>query len=153
MKIRNVGVLSTIILLALPASHAEIYRWVDSNGKVHFSDKPRDEQSTAIRPSSGNSSGSNADDTYLQQLQEQQRLLDAYSEKRAHEQRQQAAAERKQQEKQKKIDALCKNYSRYLERGGAVYRKGENGERIFLKESEMKTFHAQKQAEFDRLCK
>ena len=37
---------STILLLLLACVtlpnilHAEIYRWVDANGKVHFSDKP-----------------------------------------------------------------------------------------------------------------
>jgi len=29
-----------ILLVAIQTAHAEIYRWVDENGKTHFSDKP-----------------------------------------------------------------------------------------------------------------
>lgn len=30
------------LLLALPVSASEIYRWVDSDGVVHYTDRPRD---------------------------------------------------------------------------------------------------------------
>ena len=152
MKIHYILLVSAIYAIGSCNALAEIYRWVDSNGKVHFSDKPQGDQTSAIKPT-GSSSTSKTEDSYRQQLQQQQRLLDAYSEKRAHEQRQKAAASRKQQEKQAKIDAACKGYARYLEMGGSIYRKGEDGKRIYLKESEIEAFHARKKAEYDQHCK
>ena len=153
MKILNICLLPIVYCLCLSTSYAEIYRWVDSNGKVHFSDKPQSDQSTAIRSTRGQSSGSTTDNSYREHVQQQQRLLDAISEKRAHEQRQQAAAARQQQERQAKIDEVCSRYARYLETGGSIYATDENGERIYMKESEIEAFHAEKLAEYNRHCK
>ena len=153
MKFQYILLVSMLYAIGTCLAFAEIYRWVDSNGKVHFSDKPQGNQSTAIRPSGGNSSSSNADNDYRQQVEEQRRLLDAYSEKRAHQQKQDAAVARQQQEKQQKIEAMCKYYSKYLERGGGVFHRDANGNRIYLKESEIESFRAEKQAEYNRHCK
>jgi hypothetical protein len=37
-KSASLGIL--ISMISIQVSHAEIYRWVDENGKTHFSDKP-----------------------------------------------------------------------------------------------------------------
>lgn len=39
MKIRTGALVAVLSCVALSA-HAEIYRWVDANGKVHYTDKP-----------------------------------------------------------------------------------------------------------------
>ena len=36
--------LAAAFALAGPAAHAEVYKWVDANGKVQFSDKPPPDQ-------------------------------------------------------------------------------------------------------------
>jgi hypothetical protein len=41
--------LITLLMLVLPAS-AEMYRWVDDNGKVHYSDKPVNDSAKPYEP-------------------------------------------------------------------------------------------------------
>ena len=41
--------LTALLILALPAT-AEMYRWVDEQGKVHFSDKPKGDNAESYQP-------------------------------------------------------------------------------------------------------
>lgn len=41
-------ILSTIFLTSNLCYAAEIYKWTDENGKVHFGDKPKDTETTEI---------------------------------------------------------------------------------------------------------
>ena len=37
-----------VLIVNSPLTFAEIYKWVDENGKVHYGDKPKDEQSKKL---------------------------------------------------------------------------------------------------------
>lgn len=47
MIIRTCAVLSLLGLAAMSAD-AAVYRWVDEQGQVHYSDKPRDQRATQL---------------------------------------------------------------------------------------------------------
>lgn len=134
-------------LFSTQTAYGELYRWVDDNGKVHYSDRPQSDQSGAIKtlPSSGRQNDQAT-------LQQQQRFLDAYHDRRADEQRRQANEQQQQQQRQQEITAQCSEYKHYLKYGGGVYRIDLNGDRVFLKESEIAEYRAQKQAEYERHC-
>ncbi|MEH6357911.1 MAG: DUF4124 domain-containing protein [Pseudomonadales bacterium] len=43
MKLTSLRHLFILLFIFCSPSHAEFYKWVDDNGKVHFSDTPREE--------------------------------------------------------------------------------------------------------------
>jgi hypothetical protein len=127
--------LSLIIFLCiLPAAQAEIYRWVDKDGKTQFSDRPlaRDSSTEKVKvDTQRNSYGGGG------VLERQRELLDGYQADDVQKNlaKQQAA---KKATKDKRQQAACinakdrlKNYQR-----GAIYRLDENGERIYYSEEE-----------------
>ena len=123
------GVQSTLVFLvllmsmvAMPAT-AQIYKWVDANGKVHFSDKPREQDA------GGQEEEIELEHNYVpsddglaaRQLAQRKRALDSLEQDRAQEQ---AAKEKEAKQKQ----AACKKMQDKLDRltyGGRV----ENGQR------------------------
>lgn len=81
---RNFLLCALIMVAGSPSVDAEIYKWTDASGKVHFSDKPRDPQrkdsaevvelNSSYVPSS---SGSTSSVTLEQQMLARERRLKA----------------------------------------------------------------------------
>jgi len=46
MKILNLHLTALLLTIFCASAHAEIYKWIDENGKVHFSDAPHEEAKT-----------------------------------------------------------------------------------------------------------
>lgn len=42
-------ILAALFLMLNSAAHAEIYKWVDANGRIHFSDKPNSKDAEEIK--------------------------------------------------------------------------------------------------------
>jgi hypothetical protein len=129
--------------------HAGVYKWVDENGRTHFSDRPMTGESTAItikrkdpeQPSAGDS------DRNLKM----QRMLDVYEEERA----EKKEAKRKQQAERKKRKQNCvrarDRYNTHL-RARGIYDFNKDGKRQYLDESE-RTRHMKKlKSDIARWC-
>ncbi|MCW8963240.1 MAG: DUF4124 domain-containing protein [Gammaproteobacteria bacterium] len=150
MKLLAIIIVALFVVITNTMAYAQIYQWVDSKGKVTYSDKPQSDKPASIN--STTKQPASKDTSYQQQLQKQQRLLDSYSQRRAENKRRLTEQNRKQQQQQDKLDKRCAKYKRYLDTGGGVYKTDANGERVFVKESELTSYRAQKQAEYDRYC-
>lgn len=75
----NITRLFTVLFLISSAYSAEIYKWVDENGNVHFGDRPSKEQSSEkiiVKDPV------KRDPEYHQHLDKQSRLLEIYREER-----------------------------------------------------------------------
>lgn len=86
-----------LLLLATPlAANAEIYKWTDAEGHVHFGDKPRDKggksETVEVKDYKPGS-----DENVRQIYERNDRLRDAVKEKSPAQQRSEAAAERHRQ--------------------------------------------------------
>ena len=81
MKAVTLGVISLLAVVTGTVTHAQIYQWVDSKGKVTYSDKPQSDKPASIK--SITKQPASKDTSYREQLQKQQRLLDSYSQRRA----------------------------------------------------------------------
>ncbi len=90
--------------------HAEIYRWVDDNGAVHYSDKkPNNRQSETVHAQTGKSSSTTATGESPQQRAQ---ALDAQQQKATEiAQREAAMAEEKA-----KVDAQCETIRENLKK-------------------------------------
>jgi hypothetical protein len=127
------ALLSALLFICiLPLAHAEIYRWVDKNGKIQFSDRPSNHQAEKVKvDTERNSYGGGG------VLERQRDLLDDYQANDAEQRRNKQQAANKEV-REKRLQAQCinakdrlKNYQR-----GSLYRLDQNGERIYYSEEE-----------------
>ena len=140
-------VLGLALCVALPAS-AQMYKWVDANGKVQYSDKPppsnvkvetlREPARPAPQPASETKGGTNKDAAKTGPMtaaeQEQAfRKRQADAAKTENEQKQKEARARDRAENCKRAKAALAN----LELGGRQTRIDEKGERVYLDDQQI----------------
>jgi len=124
-----------ILISALPMlASAELYRWTDENGKVHFSDQPRGgaemeqvEERTPPKLGQGES---------IRQINERlDRLRTSEAERTAKEQKELQNA----QAKRAKLNEKCDDERRRLDRFRhyRMYKLDENGDRVFYNQEEV----------------
>ena len=119
------------VLASAPVS-AELYRWVDENGKVHFSDKPVDAENTEKVDIKG-PPRIGQDDTVQQINDRVKRLHDTENEQRDMESK--AAAEARAREEE--IAKRCKRARIELQKyNGPVFRRELDGSRSYLTDEE-----------------
>lgn len=120
-----------ICLLTLPSMvYAEVYKWVDEHGQVHYGDRPRnvteaDDQKMDIVID--NTVAPIAED----RKERRQKLIDAIDE----ENRQKQEAEQKQAAKQAKLTQQClwaRDTLKRYQRAGYLYDLDESGNRVAL---------------------
>lgn len=132
-KLKSVFILlQGMLLLSSLATHADVYRWVDEEGGVHFSDKPKSHplaEKIEIKMDVVNK-----DPGQQKRLKDQQHLLSVFEEERKIKQQKIAEEKKKQQERKKKCQYARKTLEDY--EGSPLYDKDENGEKVYLSEQE-----------------
>ncbi len=143
--------LMAAILLALAApAAAQLYKWVDKDGKTHYSDTPPPNlDSKQITPASGGAAaapapakGAVARDKDLEKGRKDSR--DAA--KKGDEEAKLAAARDEQ------CTRARSNYQMFVD-GGRVHKYDAKGERVFLGDDEMEAEKAKARAQMDEACK
>lgn len=140
-----------VVCFMLPQAElqAQVYKWVDEQGKVHFSDQPPRENNAAemekveikTRPISGDQPAPSAE----QRRQRQQQLLKTMAEDR------QALEQQREEKRQakKKQQAVCARLKKRKEKAlwaTHFYHVNEQGERVYDDE---KTAEGKRQAAID----
>lgn len=105
---------------------AEIYRWVDESGKVHFSDRPNDGAAHKLQIETREGEPVDTD--------QQQRLLDAYREEREAREEERLKAEERERQRSQNC-AYARNRLRQYD-GARLYQPLENGGRRYLDDNE-----------------
>jgi len=121
-----------LLVFVFPVS-AEIYKWTDSDGNVHFGDRPSDIESATeldikVNKNSGitNSSGNKKESEYMLKKIEEEKLEDAEKKKKR-------IAENKKRKKR------CNSYKRSYQvhiQSNRTYRMSPDGERTYLTEEQ-----------------
>lgn len=126
------------LLLALPVSANEIYRWVDDNGVVHFTDRPREgAERLTIRTASPTTGARSA--TAAAPRGEQRELI----------------AEPDADQTAEVRSANCTSSRERLarlQRAPRLYREGEDGERLYLDDDERTLVLAEAQELVESWC-
>ncbi len=128
------------IILLMPTSiNAKIYKRVDENGKVHYSDKPFDDDSKPleIKDNVTPEQQREAQIRARKLIQRQQRSVNNQLESEYE------AKQKKQEEerKEKKLNVACKRAKsslRTLNMQRPVFQRDENGEPVFLSDEKRK---------------
>ena len=123
---------SLLLILASGAS-AEIYKWTDENGNVHYGDKPGQTQSEKVEIDTENNPG-NPEPGMTDRLETQQKMLQIYEEERMEKEQQRIQAARKKEETRKKCGQL-KDYHRNLKQATRLYVLDDDGNRKYLNDA------------------
>jgi hypothetical protein len=142
------SILTSILTSTLPTLvQAEIHKWVDEQGQVHYEDRPG---------SSGAFKSSTPAELVLspeqERLQKQKRVLEAMQSERRNKQQAKDKAEEEHQDAVAKCqfaqrDLQTRQNARYL------YRKGKDGERDVLSEDDRAKSTAEAEAAVKKWCK
>ena len=125
------GLLVALLLWSQASVRAEVYRWIDENGQVHFGDQAREARTYAIKPQSGSS----AQGDQQQRMDKTRKLLNAYQIERQQAREQQAQQREKAEKSKRNCNRARDDLRKYTEVGN-IYRLGEDGEREYLSERE-----------------
>lgn len=111
---------------------AEIYRWVDAQGRVHFGQQPpAGAEQIEVRPQV-----IEQDDATRERLQRAERFFEARQDEREQAAADAAVRQAKQQEHEQKCSRLRGQLAQ-LEEGGRFYRRDAQGEPVFYSDEEL----------------
>lgn len=135
----TIALTAAAALCALPAMAAEIYKYTDENGNVHYGDRPSGKaQEETVYVASQRTNNAAVQAAYTERYaakpetrnQASEPAEEQEPEKLSRAERRAAAAERAQK---------CESYRARMETvitSRRLYREDENGERVYLEESE-----------------
>lgn len=144
-------VIVVVAMLAVPAQ-AELYKWTDAEGRVHFTDKKPDKANkveTLQAPRVTGPGGRQAESAPAAEnsgdvLQRQKRMADILTQER--EQQEQASVRKRNEDALRKRKCMeMQDYRRNVD-GARLYDIDEKGERVFMDDAR----HTQHMRELDQ---
>ena len=134
-----------ICLLLLPAlSAAEIYRWTDANGQIHFGEQPgAGAQRIEVKPQVVE-----RDAATREREERLRKVLDARSQE-------QAAVQQKQAQKNAKRNEECSKLRQSLaelEQGGVFFSQDAQGERTYYSDQQVEAARSKLAAKLSSNC-
>lgn len=147
LHLRN-GCLATLLLVTAPGAIAEVYRWVDAQGQVHFEDRSQAQSSSGARSYTPPAAAS---ENPQQRLDKTRKLLNAYQSER------QQAREQQEQQKQELAKrtrqcAVARDNLRQYQQYGGIYRLDDDGKRVYLSDQERDTLMQRTRDDIARFC-
>ena len=110
---------------------AEVYKWVDADGKIHYGDRPDDASAEEFRLKKS----PDRDAGLAERLETQKRILDIYKEERIEQQEQRARLMEEKKQREENCQTARKRLSA-VKTAGFLYERGANGERRVLSDTE-----------------
>lgn len=133
-------------------SVAQVYKWVDENGKVHFSDKPPVTAKTeTVNLNHSKVSDERQREIKQQRLQRQQELLETMEKERKSLENQRA----EQRQAKKEHEVLCAKLKKNKEKAlwaTHFYSTDKNGERVYDDEKTAEAFRQKTVDAYDQTC-
>jgi hypothetical protein len=121
-----------LLATAAPGSYAEIYRWVDEDGRVHFEDRSKQQRDRGVKSYSVPAPPGS---TPEQRMEKTRKLLNAYATERQ-QAREQQEKQKQREEKRKRKCVVARDKLRRYQGNGGVYRLDKDGERVYLSDQE-----------------
>lgn len=132
----------------MPSSYAEIYKWVDEQGRTHYGDKSveNSEQLNITTKKSGNSNSSS------DRAERRQRLIDTIDEDNARK-KETKDKKRKEKKKRERNCAIAKDKLTRMERAGYLYDLDKDGNRVIISNEERKKETSGLRKNIKKYCK
>ncbi len=138
--------LAILILAVAPFASAQLYKWVDKDGKVHYSDQPPPAQAAKqinVAPGPATPAPSARD---KDQALEKNRAESKEAAKKAED------SERLAKQKQEECDR-ARSYLKGLENGGRFVTFDAKGERVFMEQDQIDAETAKARKNVEEACK
>ncbi len=133
------------LLLALVAIftfqvEAQIYKWVDENGKVHYSDKPpahlEEDQTESITIEESKQKSANQNQLSAQErVKQANKWLDSQRQTQLQKDKEKATERKQLEKRQKECDRMKKEQMAY-QRSNVIWDVNDKGETVYLNEQE-----------------
>ncbi len=145
--------LTIILLLASTAAFAALNKWVDAEGKVHYSDEPPppNVKSTTLRPSAAPPVATSAPGAPKTLAEREAELKKAQQEKKEAADR--AAQEQANRETERANCAAARQSLRSLQAGGRLAEYDASGELSYVEDDERQQRIAKAQQDVAEWCK
>jgi hypothetical protein len=139
----------SIFLLYSCGAFAGVYKWVDEQGRIHYGDRPFQEDAQRFELAPAPHAGVTKD--RIERDRRRQRLLEVYREER---QQKQAEEQRRKRERLARREKCrqAKQFQRRLQGSTAVYVRDEGGERRYLEPQERERLTQKNRTDIDRFC-
>lgn len=141
-------VLFAWLLLVAQGSTAEVYRWVDQQGQVHFEDRSRSQSASGTRSYKPTPS---APDSHQQRMDRTRKLINAYQAERQ-QQREERGKREQERERRKRNCAIARDNLEQYRNHGSIYRLDDNGERVYYSEQEREALLQRGRAAVEKWC-
>lgn len=134
-----------------PFAHAEVYKWTDENGRVHYGDRPSEKQATRvdIQQHSPDQTKKAAD---WQTIQQRQKKYLEYLQDERQDRKQDQINLAEQNAKRKKMCNEASGYYRQLHTTPQWYREDEQGNKIYLDHKEKDQEIAKAKQYMEKYC-
>ncbi len=143
-------ILVAVALALAPAAVAQLYKYVDKNGKTVYSDQPPPNvESKQIRVPTGVAS---APATGPRTAVERDKELDKARKQTAEKQKKSDEVAQKDAQAQRRCSEL-RTYHQTFADGGRIQKYNDKGERVFLSDDEIEAERARSQREMEEACK
>ena len=152
-RVGVVGVALLGFILMSGAAHAEIFKWVDANGKVHFSDRKTNSQAQKVNVKIGTKTLDQDDQSVEQRLVQQQKYVNFLQSERIERQEKREQAQQEEDKKRKLCAAMQDQLKSYSQSNYRWYELDEkSGERQYLSGDQIEAKRQVLQADIKSNC-
>jgi hypothetical protein len=130
---------------------AEVFRWTDASGQVHYGERPPVDDAQRIEMPASPASPAAAPSDAATRLERQRRLLESFEYERHRRAEQQARDERQARQRAQQCQRL-RNHWRRLSYPGPVFVTGDDGERRYLDDAQREAEKARLRPAFVERC-
>ncbi len=143
--------LTLLLIVSLPLAQAEIYKWVDDNGQVHYSEKAPDKKRSAEEIHLPKHVPQVTPVSPAQRKQKRDNLLRAFEEERNL--RKEARAKKEQDEVRNRKNCIrAKDRLRNYERATVLYNLDEKGDRVYLSDAQRSSAVTSLKSQINKWC-
>lgn len=148
---KNLFYVSALLIISLSVAQAGIYKWVDDNGQVHYSEKAPDKTRAAKEIRLPRYTPSAATVSPEQRKQQRSNLLRAFDEERKL--RNEAKAKKDQQDARRRHNCiLARDKLKNYQRATVLYDLDEKGKRIYLSDTQRSRAVANLKSRINHWC-
>jgi len=138
-----------LILLGPVCASAEVYKWVDEEGRTHYGEKPQGNGASKMNIDANPEIDENVESQNI----ERDKLLKIYEEERQVKEEKKQQAEKERKELGEKCTALENQLQDYRQTGIRFYDLDNKGERVYISEEELAARIDQMQKQYDKYCR
>lgn len=129
----------------------KIYKWTDSEGNIHYGERPPSDQAKQITVPKGPSSAPSSESQPTNTQDSTKKLLDAFDKERK-DKADATAKDAKETALRDKNCSISRKRVAGLSIGGRIYDVTEKGERRYLEDAEIKSKLAEAQKDVEKWC-